>query len=157
MVEVRFYHLVRTTLERALPELLEKCVDRGWRAVVMAGSEERVEQLAHLLWTYHDRSFLPHGTRRDGEPDRQPIWLTDEDENPNGAKVLFAVDGAVSAHPDRFERICDLFDGNDPEALEAARGRWRAMKAAGHTLVYWQQDEAGRWREKQRTGPAAEA
>ncbi|HET8729159.1 MAG TPA: DNA polymerase III subunit chi [Alphaproteobacteria bacterium] len=154
MTEIRFYHLLRKTLEQALPELLEKCRERGWRAVVVAGSEERVEQMAQHLWTYNERSFLPHGTKRDGEAADQPIWLTDRDENPNGATVLFLTDGATSAQVDAFTLVCDLFDGNDPGALQAARERWKARKDEGHTLAYWQQDDAGRWQEKQRTSPA---
>ncbi|HTO82001.1 MAG TPA: DNA polymerase III subunit chi, partial [Methylomirabilota bacterium] len=94
MTEVRFYHLQRTTLEAALPPMLEKTLERGQRAVVVAGSPERVEHLTGHLWTYSERGFLPHGSARDGHADRQPVWLTAEDENPNGAQVLFLADGA---------------------------------------------------------------
>ena len=83
MTEVRFYHLQRKTLEDALPQILEKTLERGWRAIVMAGSEERVEALTQHLWTYKEFSFLPHGSARDGDAEHQPIWLTAEDENPN--------------------------------------------------------------------------
>lgn len=153
MTEIRFYHLVRKTLEQALPELLEKCLERRWRAVVVAGSEERVEQLVQQLWTYSERSFLPHGSRRDGEAADQPVWLTERDENPNGATVLFLTDAARSDRVADYDLVCDLFDGNDPDALQAARDRWRVLRDGGHALAYWQQDEAGRWQERQRTGP----
>jgi DNA polymerase IIIc chi subunit len=96
VTEIGFYHLTRTPLERALPSLLEKVLAAGMRAVVMAGSQERVDALNQLLWTYEERSFLPHGSKRDGRPERQPIWLTTEDENPNGADCLVMTDGAVS-------------------------------------------------------------
>ena len=96
MTEVRFYHLQRERLEQVLPQLLEKTLERGWRAVVMAGSDDRVEALNVLLWNYTREGFLPHGSRKDSHPDRQPIWLTERDENPNGANVLFLVDGANS-------------------------------------------------------------
>ena len=152
MTEVRFYHLVRTGLERALPELLEKCLQRDWRAVVMLGSAERVESVNQHLWTYQERSFLPHGSNRDGEPEEQPIWLTDQDENPNGASVLFLGDGAESAAASAYSLVCELFDGNDPEAVEAARERWRRYRDSGHVLAYWQQRADGRWEEKQRSG-----
>ena len=152
MTEVRFYHLVRTGLERALPELLEKCLQRDWRAVVMLGSAERVESVNQHLWTYQERSFLPHGSSRDGEPEEQPIWLTDQDENPNGASVLFLGDGAESAATSGYQLVCELFDGNDREAVEAARERWRRYRDSGHVLAYWQQRADGRWEEKQRSG-----
>jgi len=148
--EIRFYHLQRTTLERALPELLEKCLGRGWRAVVLTSSADRCEALTQHLWTYGDSSFLPHGNAQDGEPERQPIWLTDSDENPNGASVLFLTGGMESGRLADYDLVCDLFDGNHGEALAAARRRWTAAKEGGHTLAYWQQTPQGRWEQKQR-------
>ena len=148
VTEIRFYHLTRMPLERALPALLERALSAGMRSVVIAGSEERVEALNQLLWTYEERSFLPHGSKRDGRPERQPVWLTTEDENPNGATCLVLTDGAVSNRVGEYQRCLDLFDGQDPAAVEAARARWKAWKDAGHQLSYWQQDESGRWQQK---------
>jgi DNA polymerase-3 subunit chi len=148
VTEIRFYHLTRTPLERALPALLERALAAGMRSVVIAGSEERVEALNQLLWTYEERSFLPHGSKRDGRPERQPVWLTTEDENPNGATCLVLTDGAVSNRVGEYQRCLDLFDGQDPAAVDAARARWKAWKDAGHALSYWQQDESGRWMQK---------
>ena len=148
MTEIRFYHLTRTPLERALPALLERALAAGMRSVVIAGSEERVEALNQLLWTYEERSFLPHGSKRDGRAERQPVWLTTEDENLNGATCLVLTDGAASNRVGEYQRCLDLFDGQDPTAVEAARARWKAWKEAGHALSYWQQDESGRWQQK---------
>ena len=141
MTEIRFYHLTRKTLEQALPELLEKTLERGWRAVVMAGSPERVEALTHHLWTYRPDSFLPHGNAKDGHAELQPVWLTAADENPNDANVLFLTDGAGSARLGEYVRVCEVFDGNDESAVAAARARWKDYKAAGHDISYWQQGE----------------
>ena len=143
MTEVGFYHLGATTLERALPRLLERALADGHRVVVHAGSEERVAHLDGLLWTYNDASFLPHGSARDGNAPRHPICLTDRDENPNAATMLVLLDGSRSDRMSEFARCCDMFDGNDPAAVEAARQRWSAAKAAGHSLTYWQQTGAG--------------
>jgi DNA polymerase-3 subunit chi len=148
VTEIRFYHLTRMPLERALPALLERALAAGMRAVVIASSEERVEALNQLLWTYEERSFLPHGSRRDGRPERQPVWVTTEDENPNGATCLVLTDGALSNRVGEYQRCLDLFDGQDPAAVEAARARWKAWKEAGHQLSYWQQDDSGRWQQK---------
>lgn len=147
MTELRFYHLSRKSLEQALPELLEKVLERGWRAVVMAGSAERVEALTQQLWTYKEGSFLPHGNAKDGHAARQPIWLTAEDENPNAANVLLLTDGAISANVATYELVCEIFDEAQDGAVEAARTRWQNYKAAGHTLTYWQQGERG-WEKK---------
>jgi DNA polymerase-3 subunit chi len=148
VTEVRFYHLTRTTLERALPRMLEITLERGQRAVVMTGSEERAEALNAWLWTYNDRTFLPHGSAKDGYAADQPVWLTERDEAPNGAEVLFLTDGAASSRLGDFVRCAVLFDGNDPTATAAARTQWRSLQEAGHAVSYWQQDERGAWQEK---------
>ena len=146
MTEVLFYHLLRKPLESALPALLEKSRERGWRVVVQAGSEERVDALDAHLWTYNDSSFLPHGTARDGEAAAHPILLTTADHNPNGATVRFLIDG-VAMPPDAasYDRIVLLFDGEDDDAVAAARARWSEAKAQGFEATYWQADENGRW------------
>jgi len=145
--EIRFYHLQRSRLETALPQLLQRVLGRGMRAVVLAGSPERAEALNQQLWTYDEATFLPHGAASDGDAAFQPIWLTENDENPNGAKVLMLVDGAVSDKLADFELVCEMFDGNDPEALDAARKRWKEYQALGIPLTYWQQTANG-WEQK---------
>lgn len=153
MTEVRFYHLQRARLEEVLPVILERCHQRQERVLVLAGSNERVEALAALLWTYKPDSFLPHGTTRDGEAERQPIFLTtagDEGGNPNAAPVLILSDGARHARIGDFRLVCELFDGHDEAAVAAAREHWKSCKAAGHAVVYFQQGETGKWQETAR-------
>ena len=146
MTEVLFYHLKGQTPEQVLPALLQKSLERGWRVVVQASSEERVEALDAHLWTWRDDSFLPHGTWRDPEVAGQPIVLTPNGDNPNGAVVRFLVDGAVM--PDDvavYQRVVMLFDGDDADAVEKARVHWRAAQSAGLEVTYWQADESGHW------------
>lgn len=147
MTDVRFYHLTTTSLEAALPQLLDKTLARGWRALVLAASEDRVEALTVHLWTYDDRAFLPHGSAKDGRPAYQPIWLSTEDADVNQANVLFLTDGAASSRVGEFDLVAEIFDGNDGEAVAAARERWKAYKIAGYQLTYWRQDAHGRWQE----------
>jgi DNA polymerase III subunit chi len=122
---------------------LERALKDGYRVLVLAGSSERVEHLNQSLWTYDDASFLPHGSARDGNADRQPIFLTASEGNPNSATMLVLVDGAPGAGIESFQRVCDMFDGNDEAAVEDARQRWRTAKAAGHALTYWEQTPSG--------------
>jgi DNA polymerase III subunit chi len=147
VTDIRFYHLQRRSLDETLPQLLERVMERGSRALVMAGSEDRVEALNALLWTYSQRGFLPHGSARDGFAADQPIWLTTEDENPNDADVLILTDGASSQTIGSFATCCEVFDGNDPDAVAAARERWKVYQGQGHTLTYWQQTASG-WEKK---------
>jgi DNA polymerase III subunit chi len=146
MTEMLFYHLQRQPLERVLPALIEKSLERGWRVVVQAASEQRVEALDAHLWTFRDESFLPHGTWREAEAAEQPVLLTVNDHNPNGAAVRFLVDGAaVPADAGAYHRIVLIVDGGDPEAVAAARERWSEGRAKGFDVTYWQTDEQGRW------------
>jgi DNA polymerase-3 subunit chi len=146
--EALFYHLGRQPLDKVLPGLLERTLERGWRAVVQAGSAERVEALDALLWSYADDSFLAHGTARDGMSERQPIFLTAGEDNPNQASVRFLVDGAVLTELTGYSRIVYIFDGRDEEAVVQARSEWKRAKAAGLSVTYWQKDENGRWEKK---------
>jgi DNA polymerase-3 subunit chi len=150
MTPVFFYHLERRTLEDVLPKLLQTTLERGWRAVVQAGSEERAEALAAHLWSFEEESFLPHGTRADGFPDLQPVWLTAADENPNNANIRFYVDGAPVGEIEGLTRAVVLIDGNDAAMLERARADWKRFRAAGHEVSYWQQDDRGRWQNRAR-------
>jgi DNA polymerase-3 subunit chi len=156
MTELLFYHLQGRRLEGALPPLLEKSLERGWRVVVQAGSEERIEALDALLWTYSDDSFLPHGTARDHDVGEQPILLTLGEDNPNHAHVRFLLDG-VEVPPDAgsYQRIVVLFDGDDPDAVAAARARWADARAQGFAATYWRQDAQGRWERQADAGTAA--
>ena len=148
MTELLFYHLHRQPIEKVLPALLEKSLERGWRVVVQASSEERVEALDAYLWTYRDDSFLPHGTTKESEAAMQPVLLTTRDDNPNGANVRFLIDGAaVPGDAASYARIVLLFDGEDDDAVAAVRARFAEAKAQGFEVTYWQPDAQGRWQQ----------
>jgi DNA polymerase-3 subunit chi len=150
MTEVLFYHLQDMTLEQVLPQLLEKTYERGWRAIVQASSDERVDALDGHLWTYRDDSFLPHGTGRSGDPAGEPILLTAQSGNPNGASVRFLVEEpTLPDDAQTYDRIVVVFDGNDDAALQKARETWMASRAHGFAVTYWQADQNGRWQKRE--------
>jgi DNA polymerase-3 subunit chi len=149
MTEVLFYHLQHQPLDRVLPGLLERSFERGWRVVVQAASEERIEALDAHLWTYRDDAFLPHGTYRDSEVAAQPIVLTLGEDNPNGATVRFLIDGVpLPPDADAYQRVVLLIDGDDPDAVADARARWSEAKGRGFEVTYWQPDDQGRWQRR---------
>lgn len=142
---IQFYHLLTTPLERALPKLMEKAYSAGMRAVVW-GEAEQVKRLDGALWTYDPGSFLPHGTSADPQPERQPVYLTEKEENPNHATLLVVTDGrSVQGEGAAFERVFDIFDGSDEEAVTAARARWKSYKDKGYALTYIKQKDDGGW------------
>jgi len=147
MTDILFYHLEVRPLESVLPALLEKTVERGWRAVVQTGTAERAEALDGMLWTYRDDSFLAHGIAGSDTDPLQPVLITTGADNRNGATVRFFVDRVVPQSGEGYQRLVYLFSGHDPEAVAEARVAWRAL-GAGNTLTYWQQDPNGRWERK---------
>jgi DNA polymerase-3 subunit chi len=151
-MEVWFYHLQTQPLERVLPTLLERALQRDWRVVVQVTREERMHALDDLLWTYAPDAFLPHGCARDGDPEGHLIWLTTTAEDPIDAHLHVCADGAAAGPAVRagrgYERVILLFDGTDEEALAAARAEWKALKDEGIALSYWQQTESGGWEKK---------
>lgn len=148
MTEILFYHLTESTLENALPGLVERSLDRKWRVVIQTGSQERRDSLDNHLWTWSDSSFLAHGTDQEANPEEQPVILTTTDANPNAAAVRFLVDGAVPSDAENYERLILMFDGHDQQQLEQARAQWKLLKDQGHALTYWQQNAEGRWEKK---------
>src|SRR5580692_5948985 len=153
MSEVLFYHLERRTLDDVLPGLVEKTLERGWRALIRTESADRAQAIDALLWTYNDQTFLPHAQLGDGEAKRQPVLITVEEGNANDANVLFLVGGAVppawdSAQAKSLSRIVLMFDGRDPAMLDGARAAWKSAKGSGHDVTYWKESPSGKW-EKQ--------
>jgi DNA polymerase-3 subunit chi len=149
VTDILFYHLQARPLEAVLPQLVEKSLEKAWRVVIQATTRERLAVLDDRLWTYDDASFLPHATDEDGDPAAQPVLLTTASTNPNRAAIRFLTEGAPIPEDARsYERIVLIFDGNDPEAVAAARQAWRGVAAGGFAATYWRQNEAGRW-EKQ--------
>jgi DNA polymerase-3 subunit chi len=149
MTEVLFYHLQAQPVERVLPVLLEKSLERGWRVVVHTMLEERIDALDAHLWTFRDDSFLPHGTFREPTAAEHPVLLTVREDNPNAATVRFLLDRApMPGDAAQYERLVLMFDGNDDEAVAEARQRWQAAKALGFAVTYWQADDNGRWQRR---------
>lgn len=147
-MDVVFYHLTETTLEEALPSLVEKSLERGWRVAIQTGTEEQRDALDMRLWAYADDSFIPHGLDIELNPEQQPVLLTTGTENINNAVIRFLVDGAEPGPLDGYQRAGFLFDGHDMAQVQAAREHWKMMKAAGHSVTYWQQGPDRRWVKK---------
>lgn len=150
MTRIDFYHLQKAPLEQVLPKLCEKAYSTGKRIKILLGNAERVEFINSLLWTYSEESFLPHGSKRDGFAEEQPIFISADETNENNAVLLILADGAQLdvTKLDAYERILNIFDGNDEIALNNARAYWKEIKALGGELHYWQQNANGSFEQK---------
>lgn len=148
MTEIRFYHLQTQAPEQALPQILSKALSGGHRIVVHGTDAAYIEKLNDHLWIYRPDSFLPHGTKKDGFEEDQPVWLTDKDENPNGADLLVLLGDAATANMAQYKLCCEIFDGRNDDAVSAARLKWKNYQDAGYDLTYWQQNDKGGWDKK---------
>ena len=153
MGELRFYHMTEVPLERALPVMLDRTIDRGGRAVVRGSQPDRLAFLNSLLWTFDDASFLPHGIDGDADAEHQPVWLTTGADLPNHAETLFLIDGAETSADEitKMQVTAVLFDGHDSAAVDAARGQWKSFAVDGQKAVYWAQESGGKWVKKHET------
>ena len=139
---------MQKTLEQALPEILSKALERDFRITVKSTDKEHLEEIDKFLWTYNPESFLPHGYLKNGHESEQPIWLTTKDDNPNDSKLLILVNGAASDKIDDMDLCCEIFDGNNDEAVKQARTSWKEYTEKGYELAYFQQDDNGKWQKK---------
>ena len=147
MTEIRFYHLLKTPEAQALPQIAMKAWQANGPVVIKAADDAAVAALNDALWAFRPEAFLPHGSKVDGNAARQPVWLTDGDDNPNGAKTLIVAAGAVAGSVEGYALCCLMLDGNDEAQVADARTLWKTYKDAGYTLSYWQQGENG-WEKK---------
>lgn len=145
MTTIQFYHLTATPLERALPKLVEKAYGAGFRTLLVLESEERLDYVNQLLWTYDQDAFLPHGSHKEDAPEQQPVLLSTSLANDNAANLLFITDGSTLPEGSSYERVLDMFDGKSETAVASARERWKAYKDAGHDMSYFKQTESGSW------------
>jgi DNA polymerase-3 subunit chi len=155
MVDISFYRIKTGPIDGALRKILSQARSRGWRVAIQAGSDARIRGLDDYLWAFEPESFLPHGTRADASPETQPVYLTTADDNPNNAEVRIFLEGvriaprlAGETAPSR--RAILMFEEDNSDELENAREQWRELRDLGQTLVYWRQDENGRWVEMAR-------
>ncbi len=150
MIRVDFYHLQRSPLEQVLPKLCEKAYSTGKRIKIQLGTEERVSFVNSLLWTYNEESFLPHGSKKDGFSEEQPIFISADENNPNGAVLLVLADGAMPSLEvlQQYERVLNIFDGTNETSLNAARNYWKQIRELNADLHYWQQNERGVFEQK---------
>jgi DNA polymerase-3 subunit chi len=148
MADILFYHLEQQSLDSVLPMLLEKTLERGWRAGVETGLEPRLETLDSELWTYKEESFLPHCISASEKAATSPIVLTGDDQNLNNAQVRFYIDGATPGDFSEYERIVIMFDGRDELETEKARSLWKTYQNSEHEPTYWQQGASGKWEKK---------
>jgi len=148
MTEIRFYHLQKQTLDQALPLIVEKAFNAGHKITIRLSTPQEVDRMNNILWSYKPNSFLPHGSKKNNSSEKQPIWLTDKEENLNNSNVLILTQDLEEENIDAYDLCCELLEDKDKSALEAARKRWKIYLEHGHDVTYWHQSSSGSWQKK---------
>jgi DNA polymerase-3 subunit chi len=142
-VQVDFYHLTATPLDRALPQIAEKIVSGGGRLLIVSGDTAQRVAIDRLLWSYAPDSFLPHAEIGSSDDTVQPVLIAGEVNAANNARNIALVDGVWRDDALDFDRAFHFFDD---EAIREARLAWKAVgEREGVDRRYWKQNEAGRW------------
>ncbi len=141
-MQIAFYHLLQTPLNKALPQLLLKTLTNNKKALVRTLNDRRVESIDEMLWCFDNESFLPHGCRP-MDASKQKVWLDWELDNKNNAEFLFVIDSAEFSLSEDFERVFYLFEGNLDNELQEARKIWKELKSKNADISYWKQTAKG--------------
>lgn len=144
-LSVQFYHLLATPLEQALPALVEKAYGTGKPVAVFCSNEQQQRMVDDVLWTYRPEGFLPHGLADRPHAAMQPVCLSLGSHNPNQARLAVVLNGQRLRAADGYERVLDMFDGHNDDAVADARARWKHYQAAGDAVSYVKQQKDGKW------------
>lgn len=115
--------------------LAEAAVERGERVYLQTASAAEAQRLDDLLWTFNDRSFLPHEIFS-GAPashDRVMIMLGHESAPATHRRLLINLTELVPADLGQYERIAEIVDV-DPERKRSARERYKQYREQGCVL-----------------------
>lgn len=143
-MQVDFYHLTVTPLERALPSIAQRVVAGGGRLLIVSDDEAQRGAIDRLLWAYAPESFLPHG-QAGGEDDAgQPILIAaGADDAANAATNIALIDGEWRDTALQFDRAFHFFDA---DRIQQARVAWKGLADRdGVERRYWKQDDGGKW------------
>jgi len=146
MTEVCFYHVNKLPVDKVLSKLVEKIYSLKHKIVIFCQDPSLIPIIDELLWSYSTKTFLAHATKSDPKPDLQPIYITDSEENPNGADILIAIGNSIPQFYKSFDRYIDIFSDNEEE-IQLARSRYKTLKQTHEKVKYFKQDDKGIWQE----------
>lgn len=145
MHTINFYHLHKTNTYFALGKLLEKALHQKKNILVSTESTEMTDEIDETLWSYESASFLPHCKLGDSHYDLNPIYITNETDNPIGAVYLFIINSSNHSVSEicNFQRTFVLFNNIDNDFLRIARKLWMEIGNCDIERKYWVEDNTG--------------
>jgi DNA polymerase-3 subunit chi len=135
--KVDFYLLTATEPRARLTavcRLAEKAFDQGLKVAVRTSSPGETAEVDDILWTFADRSFVPHGVWP-AEPEfgaATPVLIGHSTLPQSHRDVLINLAADAPADFSSYARVCEVV-GGDADARQRARLRWRTYRDAGCT------------------------
>jgi DNA polymerase-3 subunit chi len=122
--------------------LAEKAYLRDLRVIVLSENLADAEVMDELLWTFNERSFVPHRLRRDPAIDDPltPVQLTANLEALGPADLLVNLSGRFPPALERFGRVAEIIDADD-NCRRLGRERFRAYRELKLPLETHQLDD----------------
>jgi len=109
--------------------LTEKAYLRELRVVLLSESTAEADAIDELMWTFNERSFVPHGIYRHDRPfdAATPVQLTPDLDGIDHADLLVNLSGRLPSRLERFSRIAEIIDA-DEERRRLGRERFKAYR-----------------------------
>ena len=148
MSEVFFYHLTKTTLEIALPKILERALSEKWSIEIRTSANTNLDEISNAIWRGPEESFLPHCLEDHEDSQDYPIVLC-KSPLKDWRDCLIVVDQADLKENEvkNYKRVCLIFDAKIEVELSKARKSWKKLSEEGIKTIYWSEDK-GRWVKK---------
>ena len=108
--------------------IAEKALTAGHRIHICMSSHEECEKLDVMLWTFRDRSFIPHELSDDPIA-HCPVTISSKITEKHVDMLLNVVD-EIPKNIKQFQRIAEIID-NQPESINAGRERYRFYRENG--------------------------
>jgi DNA polymerase III subunit chi len=133
--KVDFYLLAATEPRARLTtvcRLAEKAYEQGLKVAVRTASPAETAEMDDLLWTFADRSFVPHGIWP-AEPEfaaATPVLIGSSALPDTHRDVLINLGPDAPGEVSGYARVCEVVSG-DEDSKQRARQRWRTYRSAG--------------------------
>ena len=144
MSKISFYQVMNGEVVKFSCQLLEKCFQNKIKTFVQLVDELAVTTLDRTLWTFAQKSFIPHATDKDPMPLMQPIYISSSDKCPIDAKGLMLI-GVDRLDVKDFDRVMVMLDGTLVDEIKRAEALMASFKNLGHEVEYYLQNSKGTW------------
>lgn len=144
MSKINFYQVMNGETLKFSCQLLEKCYQNNIKTFVQLADEAMADTLNRMLWTFSQKSFIPHGGEKDPMPEKHPIYISINPTCPINASGLMLI-GVERPDIKDYERVMVMIDGAVPLEVKKAEAFMAALTKLGHQVEYYLQNAKAGW------------